>query len=45
MKIGKIKSDRVTLAERIQAMAAMDLRNLGIEVRTLNVNDVVMKKR
>jgi flotillin len=39
----KIKIDRDAVAERIQNMAAKDLRNLGIEVRTIVINDIVVK--
>ena len=40
MKKNDIENDRETLAERIQLMSAKDLRNMGLEIRSLVVKEV-----
>ena len=40
LKFEQIDTDRDLMAERIQNIIAMDLRNIGLEVRSMVINDV-----
>ena len=40
LKFEQIDTDRDLMAERIQNIIAMDLRNIGIEIRSMVINDV-----